>query len=240
MHRRLESTQSVDLLEMLFGERRRRSDRPWVMLNMVVSIDGATAVGGGATGLNDADDRDMFLALRAVADVVLNGAETVRSENLGPISMSDEMVEFRKRVGKSHAPTMAIATRSLALDEGHRIFSDPRSRPMVITGRDADPERVGSLAEVADVVQVDELDGEGLIGAVGDVEVVLCEGGPTINSHLIDADVVDEVNLTISPVLALGESSRMAMGAPLQTPTKMALDRALIGEESLFLRFVRT
>ena len=62
------------------------------MLNMVTSIDGATAVGGGASGLNDPDDRALFLALRALADVVLVGAQTVRSENLGPVRMTDEMM----------------------------------------------------------------------------------------------------------------------------------------------------
>ncbi|MFQ5524119.1 MAG: dihydrofolate reductase family protein [Acidimicrobiia bacterium] len=96
MLRRLQTGEPVDLLEMLFSEERRNSGRPWMMLNMVESVDGATAVGGGASGLNDADDRDLFLALRSVADVVMVGAQTVRSENLGPVRMNDEMMRHRQ------------------------------------------------------------------------------------------------------------------------------------------------
>lgn len=85
MLRHLESGDLFDVLEVLFSERRQIEGRPWVMLNIVESIDGATAIDGGASGLNDADDRQLFLALRAVADVVMNGAATVRAENLGAL-----------------------------------------------------------------------------------------------------------------------------------------------------------
>ena len=208
------------------------------MLNIVESIDGATAIDGGASGLNDADDRQLFLALRAVADVVMNGAATVRAENLGPVRLSDEMKRYRLAAGISDPPTMAVLSASLSLDADLRIFSDPERRPKIITGLDADRDRLEALAGVADIVQIETLDGAGIINALDEVSVVLCEGGPTVNSQLIRDGVVDEVNLTISPVLVLGASNRVASGPPLDAPTKMRLDRKLIGEQSLFLRFV--
>ncbi len=239
MLRYLESGDSVDVLEMLFAESRSKAERPWVMLNMVESVDGATAVKGGASALNDADDRALFLALRAVTDVVLNGAETVRSENLGPIRLDDEMMRFRRGAGLSGEPRMVILTRSLSLDPSQRVFSDQGRRPAIITGIDADPGRVAKLEEVADIIQIEELDGTGIVGALGDASVILCEGGPTVNSQLIAAGTVDEVNLTVSPLLALGQSKRVAFGEPLESPTKLRLDRTLVGDQSLFLRFVR-
>lgn len=239
MLRRLETGESVDTLELLFSEARGRADRPWVMLNMVESIDGATAVDGGASALNDRDDRQLFLALRAVADVVMNGAETVRSENLGPIRMSDEMASWRADAGLAPLPEMVILTRSLDLDPGHRVFSKPEQRPTVITAVDVEPSRLESIQEVANVIQIDPLDGSGIVSALADHDVILCEGGPTINALLIRAGVVDEVNLTVAPKLALGDSKRVASGPQLQPPLTMRLDRRLIGEQSLFLRFVQ-
>lgn len=239
MLRRLETGDPVDILEMLFSERREVAGRPWVMLNMVESIDGATAVDGGASALNDADDRALFLGLRAVADVVMNGAETVRRENLGPVRINEEMAEWRARAGMGPHPRMVVLTRSLDLDPSQRVFSDPDRRPMVITGQGADPSRVELISTVADVVRVETLDGPGIVSALGDAGVVLCEGGPTINSQLIRGDVVDEVNLTISPMLALGDSKRVAFGTQLEIPTPMLVDRTLRGDRSVFLRFVR-
>lgn len=239
MLHQLETGEPVDVLEMLFSERREAAGRPWVMLNMVESIDGATAVDGGASGLNDPDDRELFLALRAVADVVVNGAGTVRAENIGPVRMSDEMVRRRLDAGLSEKPRMVVLSRSLSLDSGQRIFSDPERRPMIITEVHADPDGLRRLGDVADVVQIERLDGLGIVQSLGEASVVLCEGGPTINSQLIRDDVVDEINLTISPLLALGESKRLASGPPLESPTSMRVDRILRGNQSVFLRFVR-
>jgi riboflavin biosynthesis pyrimidine reductase len=240
MLRHLETGDRVDVLEMLFAEKREpRDGKPWVMLNIVESIDGATAIDGSATGLNDADDRKLFLALRAVTDVVMNGAATVRAENLGPVRLSEDMKRRRLEAGMQGPPTMVVLSRSLSLDPGLRIFSDPERRPMVITDIDADPDRLEALGDVAEIVQIEELDGAGIIDALEDVSVILCEGGPTINSQLIESGFVDEVNLTISPVLALGDSKRVASGPAVHTPTAMRLDRTLLGDRSLFLRFVR-
>ena len=239
MLRRLESGEPLDILEMLFSEGRGHANRPWVMLNMVSSVDGATALRGGATALNDADDRALFLALRAVADVVLVGAQTVRSENMGPVRMSDEMVRHRSGVGLLGEPRLAILTRSLNLDPEERIFADPARKAIVVTEEGADAERVAALSAVADVVQAPVLDGAGIVSALGEVKVILCEGGPTVNSQLIAADVVDEINLTLSPLLAMGASKRIAFGAELDPPTELNLDRAWVGDRSLFLRYLR-
>ncbi len=235
---RLDTTDPVDVLGMLFAEQRTAEGRPWVMLNMVASIDGATALKGGATALNDEDDRLLFLALRSVADVVMMGAQTVRSEKLGPIRMSSEMMERRNAAGFDGPPRLVILTRSGKIDPGHRVFSDRANRPLVVTS--SNPDDLGQLRDVADVIQASDMSGAGIIDVFGEAGVVLCEGGPSVNSQLIADRVVDEINLTLSPLFALGESKRVA-SAPdeLDPPTEMSLDRVLRGERSLFLRYVR-
>ena len=240
MLRKLETSEPINMLDTLFAERRIRPDRPWVMLNMVTSVDGATAVGGGASALNDADDRALFLALRAVSDVVLMGAQTVRAENLGPIRMDDDMARHRLQAGFKGDPRMVILTRSLDLDRGHRVFADPKRQPFVLTGLDVDQAKLRDIQEVAEVRQIESLDGGGIVESLAEFGVILCEGGPTVNSQLFAAGVVDEVNLTLSPMVAMGESKRLASGVSLDPPLEMTLDRTLKGDGSLFLRYVRT
>ena len=239
MLRTLETADHVDILEALFSEERGNDKSPWVMLNMVVTVDGATAFSGGATGINDADDRGLFLALRSVADVVLTGARTVVSENLGPIRMSEEMAAYRSRAGRDSDPTLAILSRSLDIDPAHRVFSDQQRRPTILTEKGADPDRLMRLADVADLVLSDRLDGAGIVDALGSHPIILCEGGPTVNAQLLAADVVDEVNLTVSPLVVLGMSKRLASGSELENPIEMRVDRGWMGDHSLFLRFVR-
>jgi riboflavin biosynthesis pyrimidine reductase len=239
MLRSVESSEPVDVLETLFSERREHQGKPWVMLNMIESVDGATALKGGATALNDEDDRALFLALRSVADVVLVGAQTVRSEALGPVRMSDEMTRYRREAGFSDPPRLAIITRSLDLDPTHRVFSDPSKRPIILTTEDADVSRLEAMRPVADVTQAPSLDGAGIVRSLGDARVILCEGGPTVNSHLIAGGVVDEINLTVAPMFTLGESKRVAFGPELDPTITLVLDRVFLGDRSLFLRYVR-
>src|SRR3990172_11815904 len=90
-----------DLVGLVMGSDRAATGRPWVMINMVASIDGATTVQGRSTGLGDEDDLAMFKALRAVPDVILVGAGTVRAEDYGPVRLDNERIERRRALGKA-------------------------------------------------------------------------------------------------------------------------------------------
>lgn len=236
----LESARPVeDLVEFSLDEHRggRR-----LMLNMVASLDGATAFHGGATGLADDDDRAMFMALRSASDVILVGAETVRAEDYGPVRLGPAAREARRRRGLEPLPELAIVSRTLDLDPDARVFSDPERRPLILTGADAPADRRGALEDRAEILEA------GRIGAdpetIVDVltgrghEVVLCEGGPTLNGQLVAADLVDEIDLTLSPLMVAGQSSRVAH-APEVVSNAFHLSRILVGDEMLFVRYLR-
>lgn len=236
-----EATGPIDILDMVFTEEREVSGAPpWFIYNMVSSVDGATAVKGGSTPLNDEDDKTLFAALRAVADVVLAGAGTVRAESYGPITLDEERRQRRVEVGLAPTPTLVIATRSLALDPEMRVFGDPTHQPVIVTGEDAPQDRVEALSDLADIRQIPQLDPDSIVAALGDVKVVLCEGGPTLNGQLISAGYINEMRLTLAPLLAVGESHRIAHGDELDPPAEMRLDSILKGDRSLFLRYVKT
>lgn len=229
----------VDLLDMVFAEAREAEGRPWMMYNMVASVDGATAVKGGSSALNDEDDKALFAALRAVPDVILVGAATVRVENYGPVLLDEERRARRARHGLAPTPRLVIATASLSVDPGMRVFDDPDHRPTVVTGQSIEPSRIEAFADCADIVQLGELDPESIVESLGNPNIVLCEGGPTLNGQLISAGFIDEMNLTMSPMIAVGESRRIAHGSELSPPAEMELVRILRGSRSLFLRYVR-
>ena len=232
-------TKDINPLDLLLGEERQRSERPWVMLNMIASIDGATAVDGKSTSLGDDDDREMFKAIRAVPDVILVGARTVTAEGYGPVSLDEERRARRVAKGLSEVPVLGIVTGRLSIDPEARVFSDPAYRPMVVTGTQADPSRLMMLGDAAEVVFLDDLSPASILSHLGAASVVLLEGGPSFNGQFIAAGLVDEINLTVSPKLVSGDSSRIAHGGEAKPPLDMRLDRVLPGQRALFLRYLR-
>ncbi len=228
----------ADVFDRVRAEPRGAPDRPWVMLNMVTSVDGATTVEGGSTGLSDDDDRVLFSALRAISDVILVGAGTVRAENYRPIRPT-EQAGPRVELGQRPAPRLVIVSGSLGLDASARVFSDPDHRPTILTSDDADSDRIRSLSGVADVVALPVLDGASIVGALDGEGLVLCEGGPMLNGVLVADHQVDEVNWTVSPMLASGSSKPMIVGGEVSSPFDLVLDRVWRGDRSLFLRYLR-
>ncbi len=228
----------TDLFGYLLAAHRPGGRR--LMLNMIASIDGAISWDGRSSRLGDDDDREFFHALRATCDAVLVGAGTVRSETYHPIRFPESFVARRRSLGLSDAPELAIVSQSLDLDPFAPVFSDPDRRPLVLTGADAPP--TGELADRADLVVAGEtgVDPPNALDALFDRghEVILCEGGPTLNGRLVQADLVDEMNLTISPIMLAGDSGRLARGgAPY--PLAFRLERLLAGDRMLFVRYLR-
>ena len=210
------------------------------MVNMVTSLDGATAVGGTSSALGDDDDRRLFHALRASCDVVLVGAGTVRAEVYHPIHLEPEVVERRLSLGLRGVPRLAIVSQSLWLDPSAPVFSRLDETPYVVTHGEA--ELPPDLAARSEVIGA----GNGSVDLARAVrslfdrgqEVILCEGGPTLNGHLVRADLVDELNLTLSPLMVVGVSNQLARGQAA-SPVDFRLDRLMTGDRMLFVRYLR-
>lgn len=239
MLRTLSTGSPVVALDVVLGDRRSHPDRPWVMLNMVSSLDGATAIGGRSTGLGDSDDSEMFQAIRAVPDVILVGAATVAAENYRPVTLDDERRKRRVEIGKTPAPTLAIVSGRLSIDPDAHVFSDPEHKPLIITGTRANPSKLALLGDSADVAILDDLGPGSILRHLGAASVILLEGGPSLNGQFAAAGLLDEVNLTIASWVVSGESKRVMVGPEVDPPHGMAVDRVLKGERDLFVRFAR-
>jgi riboflavin biosynthesis pyrimidine reductase len=221
-------------------------DRPWLMLNMVTSVDGATATSGRSGGLGTPADRLVFTVLRSLADIIVVAAGTVRAEHYHPVHLSDERRAQRQQRGQAALPRLAIVSRHLDLDAHGPLFSPGVDPPIVITSPGADRARRTELtAAGADLVLAGtgaDVDLRTALRTLGDLgaSVVLCEGGPTLNGALLAADLIDEVCLTIAPRLVGGESSRLAHGLERADLERLVLRRALEDDGALFLRYTRS
>ena len=167
LHRVFPDTQTLDLLDLYSSDERSVPDRPWVMANMVSSIDGATAIGGRSTGLSHDDDHEVFRAIRAVPDVILVGAGTVTAENYAPVTLDRERRQRRVALGKTEVPTLAIVSGRLSIDPQARLFSDPEHKPLIITSTMADPSKLAMLGDAADVAFLPSLEPESILGQLG-------------------------------------------------------------------------
>ncbi len=245
MRRLLPDPAEVDDVDALVAAEARPApvDRPWLLVNMVTSLDGAISIDGRSGPLAAPADKAVFLALRGIADVILAGAGTVRAEGYGPPRPTAGVRADRLARGQAEVPRLAVVTRSLDLDLAAPLFTDAVEPPLVLTCGASDPTRRAEVAEVAEVVVTGDVDVD-LPAALGrlredGVAVVTCEGGAVLNGQLIAADLVDEWDLTLSPLLAGGDSGRSSRWSVPPPPRSMRLDRVLEGDGLLLTRWVR-
>jgi len=229
----------LEALSLYMNDDRSSTGRPWVLLNMVASLDGGTAVDGKSSSLGDHDDLEVFNAIRAVPDVILVGAGTVKAEDYRPLSLDEKRRGLRVERGLAATPTLAIVTGRLSVDPEARVFSDPDHKPLIITGAHADPTRLMMLGDAADVAILDDLSPRAILEHLGAAGVVLLEGGPTLSGDFAKAGLIDEINLTVTPNVLSGESRRIIVGDTLDPPMDMKVNRVLYGDEALFVRYLR-
>ena len=215
-------------------------DSPWLYLNMIATIDGATAIDGGSSSIGDEQDLIVFRVLRSVADLVLVAASTVRAEQYKKPKLPDHLVKLRVDRGQPAIPRVAIVTSSLDFDI--EPFGD--APPIVVTSENSPSKRRAELQQTTDVLicgdhQVDLTSALAQLRTTG-FGRILSEGGPTLNGQLAHADLVDEICVTTASMVVSGDSKRIMSGhEPIPGGHDFRLDRAIVGTKSLFTRWLR-
>ncbi|MCU7822431.1 dihydrofolate reductase family protein [Kitasatospora sp. DSM 101779] len=217
--------------------------RPWLRANMVSSLDGSARLEGLSEGLSSAADKRIFGVLRALADVVLVGAETVRAEGYRPARARKEFAAARAAAGQAPAPVIAVVSRRLALNLSAPLFTEPLVRTVVLTTEDSPAEARRAVAEVADVVVAGEQSVD-LPAAVAALAArgwtrQLTEGGPRLLGGLAAAGLLDELCLSLAPLMTAGDAPRIAYGAAVEKVRAMRLESLIEEGGFLFGRYVR-
>lgn len=220
---------------------------PHLRVNFIASIDGAASHDGVSGPLNNEVDKEVFDVLRMLSDVVLVGAGTVRAEGYGAMRLGAEAVAWRIAHGLPEHPVFAILTSELDLTTDMALFTEAPVRPILITHAHA-PEgsrrrhRLDVLRHVSDIMICGEdlVDPQLMVSGLVSrgLPQILSEGGPHALGSFIAADVVDEMCLTIAPVLEGGDATRVTAGG-LQRTRQMHLAHALPADDLLFLRYLR-
>ncbi|WP_369263190.1 pyrimidine reductase family protein [Streptomyces sp. R35] len=218
----------------------------WLRANMVSTLDGAGQHEGRSQPISSDTDMRIFGVLRGLADVVIVGAETVRQEGYRPARAREAFAALREAAGQGPAPAIAVVTASLDLDFSLPLFTSPLVPTLVLTGAGAPPERV-EAAEKAGAQVVIAGDGTGVdparaVRALGDLGFtrLLTEGGPRLLGQLVAAGVLDELCLTVSPLLTAGDAQRIAGGPSIAVPKRFELVSLLEEAGFLYTRYRRS
>jgi len=197
------------------------ADRPYVVLNMVASVDGRDSVGGRSAPLSTRADRELFHGLRGQVDAVLAGTGTLRAERYGRLVRDPAGRRARAERGLRPDPLAVVLTRSGDLPPDLPLLHDDDGQEVaVFSGEEAEPRRA--------LRALRERHG---------VRSLLCEGGARLNAGLLAAGVVDELFLTLSPLLARGAGGPIVAPGEDAEPTPLSLVWVLEHDDALFLRY---
>lgn len=210
----------------------------WVRAVFVASVDGAATIAGHAGGLGNDIDKQLFALNRALADVILVGAGTARTEVYGPAEEDPQWRHLRENLSPT-AP-MAVVSHSLDLDFSAPLFTEaPNSaKTILITCADAPAQGRAKAAEVAEVIVAGDSSVD-LSAAIVELRNrgfarIVCEGGPQLFTDLLEVGGIDELCLTRSPTLVAGTETTILRGGHFDPPLELELE-SLFGTDDGFL-----
>lgn len=236
----------ASLLARLYAYPPCDDGEPWVRANMVASADGAATADGRSGGLAGPADRTVFQLLRGLADVILVGAATARTEKYKPARAGPPEL----RAGRPAAPPIAVVTRRLDLDPESALLTHaaPDARTIVITTEEAPADRRAAISRHATVIiagteRVSLRTAIAALAQLGHARI-LTEGGPMLLTELAATELLDDLCLTVSPVLVGGDAGRILTGPPASpplphSPDPLRLAHVLADDGYLLCRYLR-
>lgn len=213
----------------------------WVRAMMVTTLDGAAAGHDGLSGsVSSPADQLVFNAVRRHADAVLIGAGTLRAEQYSPMRAKPADAAQRAANGQHPAPQLAVVSASLNLPWDLPVWRESTLSPMVLTSEEVDASRLKVAREHATVLPLDAITPAAIVAALTEQGLprIVCEGGPRLLRDLVAAELVDEADITLSPVFAGTDASPTT--ASLAAIAKFSLAQAFQGDGALMMRYLAT
>ena len=216
-----------------------REDRPHVITNFVLTLDGRATIGGVSGPIGTRRDTAMLVGLRTRVDAVMIGAGTMREECYGRVMADPAKRERREADGLPHDPLMVLVSGRLDLPWEAPLFTEGGGQVLIFTTSDDDPPATETPVQL--------VRGEGMVDLTAALEhlrtehgvrSLLCEGGPNLHAQLLQAGLVDELFVTHAPKLAGGEGPGLVAGLPeAERPLELVWLVAEPETDELFARY---
>ena len=185
------------------------NERPYVLLSCAMSIDGyIDDASEKRLMLSGAADFDRVDDVRSMCDAILVGAETIRRDNPRLLVRSEARRDARVARGEPSSPIKVTLTRGADLEPSMQFFAAGESEKIVYCASPATAaarERLGAVASVVDAG--DPLDLSRVLADLAQrgVRRLMVEGGSTIHTQFLAADLADELHLVVAPIF-VGDS----------------------------------
>ncbi|MFI0470964.1 dihydrofolate reductase family protein [Saccharopolyspora sp. 5N102] len=214
----------------------------WLVVNYVSSADGAVEVGGRARQLSSPADQKVLKLGSDLADLLLVGATTAMVEEFRGVHPDESTLELRRRHGLRDVPPTAVVTTGRSLPADAPVITEATTPTLVITCATAPVKKQKAWEEAGAELLIageDTVDLAAATEALAErgLNRIDCEGGPHLFGGLLAAGVVDELRLTISPLLVSGTHGRIATGLPLD-PIDMELASVLTEDGAMLVRYL--
>jgi riboflavin-specific deaminase-like protein len=190
------------------------SSLPFVFINMAMTADGKIATANReVSSFGSSNDKDQLLLLRSQADALMAGARTV---DLNPINMgpgSKRYQDLRRKRGLAEYNLRIIVSGSGSINPNAEVFKHRFSPIIILTSGRISKSNLSDLQDVADEVKIcgeREIDFRATLLWLRqrwNIKRLLCEGGGELNRALFQANLVDELNLTICPLIFGGRNA---------------------------------
>ncbi len=221
-----------------------KNGRPYVVFNMVSSVDGKVTIAGRSQPVGSKTDHALMRKIRAATDMVLVGAGTLRKENID-FRLPAPLRERRVARGLTPVPVAAVLSPSADLPLNRTFFTSNEFPSVVFTMRRAPAEKIRQLEGLAQVVYVGDADVDlsqlmSVLTTELGVKRLVVEGGPTLNFSLIKAGFADELFWTVAPKVVGGHELTMIQGPELlvERASRLRLVSAYSYENEIYLRYL--
>jgi riboflavin biosynthesis pyrimidine reductase len=199
-------------------------------------------VGGRARRLSNPPDRRVLQLGSDLADVLLVGASTAMIEDFRGVHPDEDTLRRRRRHGLPDVPPTAVVTTGRTLPADAPVITEAQVPSIVITCRSAPEDKLEAWAEAGAellVTGADAVDLDAAVRALVDRGLggIDCEGGPHLFGSLIEAGLVDELRLTVSPLLVSGTADRIATGTDIE-PVGLELASVLAEGDVMLTRYL--
>jgi riboflavin-specific deaminase-like protein len=188
-------------------------DRPYVITNFAITLDGHATISGRSGPIGSDTDTRMLVALRTRVDAVMIGAGTMRAERYGRVVGDPAKRERRERDGLAHDPLMVIVSGELDLPWDAPLFTEGAGEVLIATSSGDEPPVTKTAVEL--LRHDDGVDLAALMAhlrAERGVRVLLCEGGPRLHGQLLDQGLLDELFVTHAPKVSGGVGPGLVAG----------------------------